>query len=110
MLAATTTSTMIYVVIGGGGSIIGAYITIIGVYRWVARHMADSKKHPSTDEIVFEDVCIERGKANEQAHKYLKEGIEAAIARSDEQHIELKRDMKDGFSEIKKAIVQNGRK
>jgi len=77
---------------------------IIGLYGWVAKHTTSSKKHACTDDLVYEDVCDERGKANEAAHDHLKEGIAAAIHRSDEQHIELKADMREGFSEIKTLI------
>lgn len=90
------------------GAAIGIGTSIIGVYVWVARHIANSKKHPCKNDIVFEDVCIERGKANEQAHDYLREGIQAAIAKSDEQHTELKKDMKEGFTEIKTLIQNKG--
>lgn len=90
------------------GAAIGIGTSIIGVYVWVARHIANSKKHPCKDDIVFGNVCDARGKANEQAHEYLQKGIEAAIAKSDEQHVELKRDVKDGFTELKTLIRNNG--
>lgn len=77
---------------------------IIGLYAWFIKHVTASNRHPKGDALVFSDVCIERGKANKVAHKTLKEGIEAAIARSDEKHIELKDDMKAGFGEIKELI------
>lgn len=54
--------------------------------------------------MVYNEVCSERGKANEQAHLHLKEGIEAAIARSDEKHKELKTDMRTGFGRIEDLI------
>ena len=92
------------VVIAGGSSIAGAYLAIIGVYKWVSRHMSEKKKHPCSDDLVYEDVCEERGRTNRQAHEHLKEGIEAAITRSDEQHVELKNDMKAGFTRIETLI------
>ncbi len=93
-------------------TVIGAAIAIgsviLGVYIWVGKHISNSKKHPCKDDIVFEDVCTERGKANKEAHEYLKEGITAAIARSDEQHKELKNDMKAGFDRLE-TLIKNGR-
>ena len=77
---------------------------LIGLYGWLIRHVSGPNRHPKADDMVYDDVCIERGKANVEAHKNLKEGIEAAIARSDEQHVELKADMKTGFNEIKDLI------
>lgn len=81
------TRTLIYVIIGVFGA-------IIGVYVWVAKHISNSKKHPCKDDIVFEDVCEERGKRNEAEHNRLDDCIEAAIERSNEQHAELKEDIK----------------
>ena len=78
---------------------------LIGLYGWLIRHVSGPNRHPKADDMGCDDVCAERGKANAEAHKNLKEGIEAAIARSDEKHIELK----DGLSEIKtdvKAILE----
>ena len=77
---------------------------IFGVYVWVGKHISNSKKHPCKDDMVFKEVCEERGKANDQAHEHLKEGIENAIKRSDEQHNELKVDMKAGFTKIEMLI------
>jgi hypothetical protein len=91
------------------GAALGIGTLIIGVYVWVAKHIANSKKHPCKDDIVFENVCAERGKANEAAHEFLKKWIEAAIIKSDKQHIELKSDMKAGFMEIKTLIKNNRR-
>ena len=83
---------------------------LVALFGWLAKHISNTNKHPCKDDIVFGDVCEERGKTNEQAHQHLKEGIENAIARSDEQHKELKADMKTGFGEIKTLIIQNGRR
>lgn len=77
---------------------------IVGLYAWFLKHVTGSSRHPKADDLVYNDVCEERGKANTQAHKHLKEGIATAIARSDEQHKELKADMKTGFSEIKDEV------
>ena len=83
---------------------------LVALFGWLAKHISNTNKHPCGSDIVFKDVCEERGKANEQAHQHLKEGITAAIARSDKQHNELKTDMKSGFTEIKTLIIQNGRR
>lgn len=96
----TSSTTIVYF----SGGLAGAYLAIIGVYKWVSVHTSDKKKHPCSDDVVFSDVCKEREKNNSQEHNHLKEGIDAAIARSDEQHIELKEDMRAGFSEIKSLI------
>lgn len=68
------------------------------------RHITNSRKHPCADNLVFQDVCEERGKANEMTHQHLKEGIETAIARSNEQHNELKTDMRTGFDKLETLI------
>ena len=80
---------------------------VIGLYAWFIRHISGTNRHPKADDLVYNDVCTERGKANDEAHKHLKEDIVAAIARSDEKHSELKADMKTGFSEIKTLIETN---
>ncbi len=77
---------------------------IVGLYGWFIRHVSGPNRHPKADDLVYNDVCEARGKANEQAHQYLKEGIDAAIARSDEQHKELKADMQIGFNDIKRLL------
>ncbi len=88
-----------------GAGVIGTLI--IGVYVWVGKHISNSRKHPPSDKVVFKDVCEAREKTNEAAHEYLGEKIETAIKRSDEQHQELKTDMRAGFTEIK-TLIKNG--
>ena len=46
----------------------------------------------------------------EGARRMLQEAIEAAITRSDEQHVELKKDMKAEFVEVKALIRNHGRR
>ncbi len=77
---------------------------VIGLYAWFLRHVTSTNRHPKSGDLVYSDVCEERGKANDEIHKHLKEDIVAAIARSDEKHSELKADMKTGFTEIKDLI------
>lgn len=77
---------------------------IAALYAWFIKHVSGSNRHPKAEDVVYNDVCTERGKANEQAHEHLKEGIDAAIARSDEQHKELKADMRTGFFEIQTEV------
>lgn len=96
--------TSISVILTLSGSIVGAYVAIIGVYKFIAGHIGDKDKHPCSDDVVYSDVWEEREKANTMEHQHLKEGIDAAIARSDEQHVELKKNMQDGFTEIKTLI------
>lgn len=90
------------------GAAIGIGTAIIGVYVWVGKHISNGKKHACSDEVVFKDVCGVRGEANTKEHEHLKEGIETAIARSDEQHIELKTDMRHGFDKIENLIKNGG--
>ncbi len=77
---------------------------IAGLYAWFLKHVTGTNRHPKADDLVYSDVCEARGEANDQAHRHLKEGIDAAIARSDEQHKELKADMKAGFSDIQTDV------
>lgn len=79
---------------------------MVALFTWIGKHTSNSSKHPCSSNLVFKDVCEERGKANTQEHKHLSKGIEHAIARSNEQHLELKNSMKDGFTEIK-TLIQN---
>lgn len=81
---------------------------IIALYAWFLKHVTGTNRHPKADDLVYGDVCAERGRANKEAHKHLSKDIEAAIARSDEKHIELKADMKAGFTEIKDLIQAKG--
>lgn len=30
---------------------------LVGIYGWFLKHMANSKKHPSKDAVVYKDVC-----------------------------------------------------
>ncbi len=80
---------------------------IIGVYVCVGKHTSNIKKHPCSDNLVFTDVCEKEQEKNSLEHQHLKEGIVAAIARSDEQHIELKQDVKDGFARME-SLIKNG--
>ena len=86
------------------GSIVAVFLALSG---WMAKHITNSRKHPNQEDLVFGDVCKERGKANDQSHLHLKEGIEKAIIHSNEQHIELKKDMKDGFNRVEN-LIRNG--
>ncbi|MHC4637199.1 MAG: hypothetical protein ACYTBP_17705 [Planctomycetota bacterium] len=79
------------------GPLVGA---VVGLFGWLAKHISNIKKHPCKDDIVFQDVCAGRGKANEQAHENLKESIKAAVDKSNEQHKDLKADMNQGFRQL----------
>ncbi len=76
---------------------------IVGVYAWLGKHAANKNRHPNSDNLVYKDVCEERGKTNDLEHQHLKEGIEQAIKRSDERHVEVKEDL----TEIKN-LIRNG--
>ncbi len=77
---------------------------MVGLYGWFLVHVTRGNRHPKSDDLVYGDVCTERGKSNDQAHTHLQKGIEDAIKKSDEQHKELKADMRIGFGEIKTLI------
>lgn len=66
---------------------------ILGLYAWFLKHSTGNNRHPKADDLVYGDVCDERGKANNTEHKHLKEGID-----------ELKVDVRNGFNEIKALI------
>ncbi len=66
---------------------------VLGLYAWFLKHVTGSNRHPKADDLVYRDVCDERGKANDAEHKHLKEGID-----------ELKVDVRNGFNEIKNLI------
>jgi hypothetical protein len=83
-----------YVLLSGAGAL------FVGVLIFLVRHAANSKKHPCKDDIVFRDVCDEKAKR-------LEDCIEGAIKRSNEQHKELKEDMRRGFTEVKE-LIKNG--
>jgi hypothetical protein len=86
---------------------IGSLLTgVVACFLCMIRHISQRSKHPCSKDLVYDDVCEERGKANEQAHTFLAEKIAAAVTHSDEQHKELKSDMKTGFTEIK-TLIQN---
>ncbi|MHC4638446.1 MAG: hypothetical protein ACYTBV_13255 [Planctomycetota bacterium] len=44
------------------GPLVGA---VLGLFGWLAKHISNIKKHSCKDDIVFQDVCAGRGKANE---------------------------------------------
>ena len=85
-----------------GAGIIGGLI--VGVYAWLGKHAANKDRHPNSDNLVYKDVCEERGKTNDLEHKYLRESIDHATKRSDEHHAEVKEDL----IEIK-GLIKNGR-
>lgn len=78
-------------------AILGIFGAIIGVYVWVAKHIAQKKKHPCSDDLVFRDVCEERS-------GNLNDCIEGAERRTEERFKEVKEDMRRGFDEVKTLI------
>ena len=80
MLAELTTSG-----IGVGAAIA---IPIVGVYVWVASHIANRKRHPDADSIVYQDTC-------DEVQKRMDEREERATERHEE---------------LKTLIVSNGKK
>lgn len=91
--------------------LLGIVALIVGAYTWVFRQMATLKRC-----VVSKEVCEQRELRNQAEHKRLDDLIEAAIAKSDEQHKDLKADMKllkadvrSGFGEVK-DLIRNGRR
>lgn len=67
---------------------------LIGLYVLFTKHIIGSSRHPKADNLVYKDVCEERGKNNDIEHHHLKEGID-----------ELKTDVKDGFARVEALIT-----
>lgn len=78
-------------------ALIGIFGAIIGVYVWVARHIAARKKHPCSDDLVFRDVC-------ESERRRIDDCLEGAERRTEQRFKEVKEDMKTGFTEVKDLI------
>ena len=93
-------------ILWGAGILTAGIATAWGL---ISKHLINSEKHPCKDDLVFRDVCHERGKANDQAHEVLSSRIQATMKRSDEKHVDLKEYCRSEFSEIKTLIRQNGR-
>ncbi len=66
-------------VITGVGVGAAVAIPIIGVYVWVSCHIANRKRHPDADSIVYQDTCDEVQKRMDERE-----------ARAIERHEELK--------------------
>lgn len=86
------------------GLIGGTYLAIIALQRWISGHIANRSKHPCTDEIVYKDVCEQVQITSAKEHKYLSDCIERIEKQTGEKFDDLKKDMKDGFEEIKNLI------
>ncbi len=67
---------------------------VVGLYASFLKHVTGGSRHPKADDLVYRDVCEERGKANDAEHHHLKEGID-----------ELKVDVKDGFARVEALIT-----
>lgn len=63
--------------------ILGVALLICGVYVWVASHIANRKRHPDADKIIYMDYCA-------KSQELIKARHNAAEKRADERHIELK--------------------
>ena len=86
-------------------AIIGVVTTpILALFGLLYKHAQSKGRHPNSEDLVYADVCEKEGEKNDLAHQHLKEGIDNAMARSEERHRELKADMKGGFTEIKTLI------
>ncbi len=69
----------------GAGAAIA--VPIVGVYVWVASHIANRKRHPNADTIVYQDTCTE-------VQKRMDEREDRATERHDE---------------LKALIISNGK-
>lgn len=74
------------------------------VYGWLIKHCGNTKKHANCEQFVKEPLCAERGQRNDDEHKRLHYRVDEAIRKSDEQHADLKADMKAEFHEVKELI------
>ena len=83
-------------------SLLGGAIS--GCWFFLIKHMTNSTRHPNGDKIVYTDLYEKAEKSNDQAHKDLRKAIDDSETRSEKRHNELKRDVKDGFTEIKVLI------
>ena len=66
---------------------------IIGMYAWFIKHVTSGSIHPKADDLVYKDVCEERGNTNNLEHHHLKEGMD-----------ELKVDVRTGFEKLEALI------
>jgi len=90
MTAQIDSQNLIWIVIGTFGAIGGAYMFLF-------RHLANSKKHPNKDDIVFRDVCE---KTQQVIHTEIK---------GQRDLVELKfTEVKTDLGEIKDLIKNNG--
>lgn len=77
----------------------GVGVAILGVYVWVSCHIANRKRHPNAESIVYEDFCKESQKRIDDRH-------DASEKRADERH----KDLKEDIGELKNLVIANGKK
>jgi len=78
--------------------ITGVFILLIGtVILAIAKHLANSDKHPCKKDIVFKDVC-----ASEMTG--LKDCFESEVKSVNTRLEDLKVDVKNGFDDIKDLL------
>ena len=73
-------------------------IGVIGVYIWVSCHIANRRRHPDAESIIYKNFCQEAQKRMDDRHN-------ASEKRADERHGELK----EQIVELKALIINNGR-
>ena len=88
------------------GLIISTYGAILVLQRWVSGHIADRRKHPCVDEVVYKDVCEQVQTQNISERTHLEDCIEGESKRTGERFKELKQDMQRGFDEVKALILE----
>ncbi len=90
-------------VITGVGVGAAVAIPIIGVYVWVSCHIANRRRHPDAEKVIYEDFCSKSQEGIAQRHKDTEKRIDdrhkVSEDRADERH-----------EELKKLIVANGKR
>lgn len=84
----------------------GTYLAIIILQRYFSAHMADRRKHPCADDVVFKDVCDQVQITNSKEHNFLNDCLERVEEQTGKRFAELKTDMKDGFKELTELIKE----
>ena len=88
------------------GSVFGVYALIVSMSIWLSKHMGKKNCHPQTDEIVYKDLCVKEHEKNEDAHIHITTIVTQAEARTEAKFVELKKDMRLGFEEVKTVIKE----
>ncbi len=92
MFAQVTMKTLVTISCFGG-------CAIIGVYIWVSSHIANRKRHPNAEKVVYMDRFQESQKRVDERH-------EASEERAKERHLEVT----SKLSSLETLVIANGKK